>query len=364
MGRRGRNEGSIYQRKDGLWVGQYKVHTVNGGKYKYIYGKRREDVAKRLTRAMADRDSGFVFDSQSLTLGEYLGKWLEAIRGTVTYGTWKQYETVVRLHITPALGTTKLDRLTPLHVQTLYRNKLDSGLSARRVVYVHVTINKALKQAVRWSLIPRNVADAVDPPKLQKTEIRPLSEDQVRILLDTAEGDRLEALYVLAVTTGMRQGELLGLQWKDIDLEAGMLRVRRTVFAGTVSPPKTDKSRRSIKLTRKAVAALRYHRERYPERISEWVFHTGKGTPVSCYNLHNRSWKPLLAKAGLPHTRFHDLRHTAATLLLTKGVHPKIVQEMLGHSSISITLDTYSHVLPDIQEKAVSVMEDVFSDDD
>ncbi len=355
MARRGKNEGSIYQRKDGLWVGQYKVHTLNGSKYKYIYGRDREDVAKRLTRAMADRDSGLVFDCGSLTLSEYLDKWLKAIQGTISVGSWKQYETIVRLHIKPALGKLKLDRVTALHVQTLYREKLDSGLSPRRVIYVHVTLHKALKQAVRWSLIPRNVVDAAEPPKARRKEINPLDQEQVRKLMDAVRGNKLEALYVLAVNTGMRQGELLGLQWKDVDLASGTLRVNRTIFGGVVSPPKTAKSRRSVKLSRSALEALRNH-----QRTGEWVFSTESGKPIDCTNLTKQSWKPLLKEAGLPDKRFHDLRHTCATLLLTKGVHPKVVQELLGHSSISITLDTYSHVLPTMQEKAVAAMDEIF----
>ena len=212
-----------------------------------------------------------------------------------------------------------------------------------------------IKQAVKWTLIPRNIAEYVDPPKVPRKEINPLSEEQVKRLLEAAQGNKLEALYVLAVHTGMRSGELLGLRWKDVDLEGGIVQVRRSVFNGHIEAPKSVKGNRSIKLTRTSIRALREH-----ERTSEWVFCTNVGTTISVHNLHNRSWKPLLLRAELPHTtRFHDLRHTCATLLLIKGVHPKIVQEMHGHSSITITLDTYSHVLPNMQEKAVEAMEDI-----
>jgi integrase len=206
-------------------------------------------------------------------------------------------------------------------------------------------------------LVSRNIADAVEPPKLKKREIEPLEQGQVHRLLEAAKGNRLEALYILAVTTGMRQGELLGLQWRDIDFGSGSLRVNRTVFGGVVSAPKTAKSKRSIRLSRVALDALRNH-----PRRGDWVFCTRSGKTIDCTNLTKQSWKPLLQKAGLPHKRFHDLRHTCATLLLGKGVHPKIVQEMLGHANISITLDTYSHVLPNMQGKAVEAMEDIFSD--
>ena len=221
---------------------------------------------------------------------------------------------------------------------------------------IHATLYKALKQAVKWTLLPRNVVDSVDPPRVPKVEIRPLIEEQVKKLLETAQGDKLEALYVLAITTGMRSGELLGPQLKDLDLPAGIVQVRRTVFNGRIEVPKTAKGNRSIKLTETSIRALREH-----ERTSEWVFCTNAGTTISVHNLHNRSWKPLLVRAALPHnTRFHDLHHTCATLLLSKGVHPKIVQELLGHSSISITLDTYSHVLPNMQGEAVKAMDSLF----
>ena len=323
-GRRGRGEGSIYRRKDGRWVAQYEV----GGKRRYIYGKTRKEVATKLTKAMAERDAGMVFDAGSLRLGDYLDGWLDSIKDTLRRRTWIRHEEVVRLHLKPSLGIMKLDRVNPLQIQSLYRSKLDSGISPRTVQIIHVTLYKALKQAVKWTLLPRNVADSVDPPKVPKKEIKPLSEEQVKRLLKAAQGDKLEALYVLAITTGKCSGELLGLQWKDVDLSARIVQVRRSVFNGQIEAPKSAKGNRSIKLTGTSIRALREH-----ERTSEWVFCTNVGTTIS---VHNRSWKPLLLRAELPRsTRFHDLRHTCATLLLTKGVHPKIVQEMLGHSSIT-----------------------------
>ncbi len=211
--------------------------------------------------------------------------------------------------------------------------------------------------------MPRNVAEAATPPRQTKREIVPLSREQVRALLDAAEGDPLEAFYVLAVTTGMRNGELLALQWQDANLEARTLRVRRSLFNGVVSPPKTAAGNRTIRLSGMAVASLKEHRlAAARERISEWVFSTSKGTPISVHNVHNRSWKPLLRRAGLPATtRMHDLRHTCATLLLSRGVTVKVVSEMLGHASVSITLDTYSHVLPDMQESAARAMDEALS---
>jgi len=358
--RRGKGEGSIYRRRDGLWVGQYKIDTPEGRKTKYLYSRDRKEVARRLAKAIADRDGGLVFDSGSLVLGEYLDSWLNVVKETIMYGSFRRYEAICRLHIKPHLGSVRLNQLSPMQVQGLYKIKLDSGLSPRTVVYIHTTLHKSLQQAVKWSLIPVNVVANVDKPKNRSKEVKPLDEEQVRRLLEAAGGNPLESLYLIAVTTGLRQGELLGLKWSDVDLEGGILKVRRTVYNGVINPPKTKKGKRSVTLTKRAIRSLENH-----PRECEWIFCTKTSTPISCHNLHNRSWKPLLRKAGLPiDTRFHDLRHTAATLLLTKGVHPKIVQEMLGHSSISITLDTYSHVLPNMQEKAVEAMEDIFKDDD
>jgi integrase len=353
--RRGKGEGSIYKRKDGLWVGQYHVDTGLQKKTKYIYGKTRKAVAAKLAKAIADRDTGLFFDSESLRVGQYLDKWLGTVRDTVKDRTLQRHEEVVRLHLKPSFGKVRLDKLTAVQVQSLYLAKLDAGLSPRTVQIIHTTLHKALKQAVTWRLIPNNVARSVDPPQAPRKEIRPLSREQVKSLLAAAKETELYALYVLAVTTGMRQGELLGLKWEDVDLGRGTLQVRRTVFGGQISAPKTSRGKRSIALTRATVRALRGH----PKR-AEWVFSSRVGTPIRCHNLINRCWKPLLAKAGLPlDIRFHDLRHTCATLLLANGVHPKIVQEMLGHSTISITLDTYSHVLPNMQKEAVKAMEDL-----
>jgi integrase len=200
----------------------------------------------------------------------------------------------------------------------------------------------------------------------------------VRRLLEAAHGDRLEALYVLAVTTGMRRGELLGLKWTDVDLENGRLSIRRALTRTddgkyiALTEPKTKGSRRIVKLTRRAVEVLRRHLDRQLAEIEAagdlygdqgLVFTTQAGTPINPSNLRQRSFAPLLKKAGLPHIRFHDLRHTCATLLLSKGVHPKFVQELLGHATIAITLDTYSHVMPGMGDQTARAMESTLEED-
>jgi integrase len=237
--RRGRGEGSVYRRKDGRWVGQYEVN----GKRRYVYGRTRKEVAKKLTKAIAERDAGLFYDCENLTLAEYLDRWLDSIRGALAPRTVRRYEELTRLHVRPVLGKLRLSTLTPLQVQSLYRCKLDEGLSAATVVKIHTTLSKSLKQAVRWRLVPLNVCAAVTPPRIVKPEIRPLDAQQIRALLTAAEGTDLYALWVLLATTGLRIGEALALRWDDVDLNARTLRVNRTVFRGETSQPKTNSGR-------------------------------------------------------------------------------------------------------------------------
>jgi integrase len=204
-----RGQGTITRRKDGRWEARYNVHTADGPKRQVLYGKTRAEVAEKLTKAMVDRYGGLVFDSGTLTVGEYLDRWITgSLPNTVRQSTYVRYEGLVRNHIKPAIGRVKLKALTPTHVRALYREKLEK-LSPRSVNYIHVTLHKALKQAVHDGLVPRNVTDAVKVPQAHREEINPLSLTQVKTLLSAARGDRLEALYVLAVHTGLRQGELL-----------------------------------------------------------------------------------------------------------------------------------------------------------
>ncbi|MEJ7842432.1 MAG: site-specific integrase [Rubrobacter sp.] len=368
MAKRGNGEGNIYQvrnRKTGKkdrWVGVYTARAPTGTKRREVSGKTRTEVAGKLARAIADRDGGLVFDAGKLTVGKYLDRWLaDSVRDTVRLTTYQGYERIVRRHLKPTLGTIKLKSLTPTHVRGLYRERLDSGLAPRMVQLVHTTLHKALKQAVMDGLIPRNATEAVKAPKVGRKEITPLSAEQTKGLLQAAGDakDRFETLYAVAVGTGMRQGELLGLKWEDVDIERGVLQVRRTLSTANgkgfaFGEPKTARSRRSIKLPALALAALKRHRTaQLEERMQlaglwqdhDLVFANRKGNPVSRQDLITRSFKPLLRRARLPDVRFHDLRHTCATILLRAGKHPKYVQELLGHATISITLDTYSHVI-------------------
>jgi integrase len=374
--KRGNNEGSISHRKDGRWEARYTIHTVEGPKRKVLYGKTRADVAAKLTKAMADRDSGIIFDSGGTNVGDYLDRWMnDVVRGTVRESTYSRDKYLVTNHIKPALGRLKLTNLNALHLQGFYRDRLDSGLSGSTVQKMHHVLHKALAQAVKWYLIPRSPADSVKAPRPTAKEMHPLSAAEARLLLTTAQGDRLEALYELAIQTGMRQGELLGLKWEDVDLDRQTVRVRWTLTrkgsdtGGSYGfgAPKTKMSRRTVRLTGRTVDALRGHRARQAKeklRVGALyqdrglVFAGERGGIINPSNLRNRSFKPLLAKADLPSITFHDLRHTCASLLFQRNIHPKFVQELLGHASVAITLDTYSHMLPGMGGEAADAMDE------
>ncbi len=373
--KRGNNEGSIYENvRNGKKVGYrgaYTVHTAEGVKRRYVSGKTREEVRLKLAKVMADRDGGLVFDAGNLTVGDYLDRWLsDSVKGMVRASTYERHEGIVRTHLKPTLGRIKVKNLTLTHVRGLHREKLDSGLAPATVRKVHSTLHKALSQAVSDGLIPRNAA-AVKAPRPDPEEIHPLSAEEANALLKASRDERFEALYVLAITTGLRRGELLGLRWRDVDLESGVLRVGRALIREggryRLGETKTKRGHRSIRLTSFAVRTLGAHRKRQLEermRLAglhedhDLVFATQKGTPLNPENVVKRSFKPLLKRAGLPEIRFHDLRHTCATLLLGRGVHPKLVQELLGHATIAMTLDTYSHFLPSMGDQTARAMED------
>ena len=273
------------------------------------------------------------------------------------------------------MGRLKLKKLAPAHLAGYYQRRLAEGAAPASVNKEHVTLHKALDQAVKWRMVPRNAAEVVKAPRpTPREEMRTLSAEEARRLLEAARGDRLEALYVLALTTGMRQGELLALKWRDVDLENATLVVLCTITlsGGRIlrGEPKTRKSRRTIRQSEASVRALRGHLDRQVgeiERLGDLykdqglVFASEVGSVMSPTNLRRRSFAPLLKRAGLPRVRFHDLRHTCATLLFGRNVHPKYVQELLGHSNVGITLDTYSHVIPGMGDQTARVMEDLLS---
>ena len=362
-------EGTYKKRKDGRWEAQYTIHTPSGTKRKSVYGRTKEEVAMKLRKAIADSEGGLVFDAEGLTVAEYLRHWLEgSVKGSVWHTTYRDYAGHVKNHIAPELGRLKLVKLTATHVQALYRKKLDSGLAPRTVQYIHATLHKALDQAVKWRLIPYNVSDAVTKPHQERSERDALTLRQVLDFFEAAKGDRFEALYVLAVFTGMRPGEMLALHWSDLVLDnpEPVARVRRSLSKyddgrPVIKSTKTEKGR-AIALLPQVIEALQIHRKRQAEqrlkysgfwRDEDLVFPSKTGGSMSWGNLVRRNLKPLMRAAGLPDgTRPYDLRHTFATLMLEQGENPKVVQEVLGHSRITHTMDTYSHVSPNIQKEA------------
>ena len=285
--------------------------------------------------------------------------------GSVWYTTYKDHERNVRLHLKPAIGRVLLKDLTRMHVQRLLNAKSKEGYSPRTVRYVHTSLSKALTQAVDWDLVPKNVASRVKLPKRKRKKRETLSAENVGAFFAAASKDRFAALYVLAVTSGLRPGELLALKWEDVDLEAGALSVRRSVSEDERGPviregTKTSGGRR-LELLPVAVEALKKHRFRQNEERLRYrglwteldlVFPSTTGTIMRRNNLHRRSYKPLLKRAGLPDIRLYDLRHTFATLMFENREQLKLVSEMLGHVSVKQTADTYTHVSPTMHREA------------
>ena len=304
----------------------------------------------------------------------YLDQWLEEVaRPRLRPLTYSGYRVNVR-HIKQTLGSHELSELTPLHVQELINTKLAEGLSGKTVAYVRQVLRTALRDAQRWELVPRNVVDMVPAPRVERPEIQPLEPEEVARLLKAAHGRRLEALYLVTLALGLRQGEVLGLQWSDLDSERGWLRVRRQLQRGPAGtrlvPPKSKQARRSLDLPPTVLQALRLHSLRQDAERDDagecWqqtdlVFTTRTGGPLSARWLI-RDFQRLLAAAGLRHLRFHDLRHSCATLLLVGGVSPRVVMEILGHSEIRLTMETYSHVIPPLRRDAAERMEAVLID--
>jgi integrase len=375
--RRGRGEGSIYRRgDDGRWVGA----IARDGRRWTVTGETRQEAQRKLTALLREIEQGGAVGDSRQTVAQYWTSWLETVKATSQYGArgpWANHEPYARLHILPRIGMVRLAKLTPQHLQEFYAALLnEAGLASTTVHHIHTSVHKALDAAVRLGLVTRNVSEYVDVPRNRHFEIKPLTREQARTFLAMAAGERLEALYVVALATGMRQGELLALHWSDVDFEEGAIYVRWNVRyrdgALHFKPPKTRKSRRRIALAPQTLDALRAHRTRQlaerlkagnvwqsgsqGEQWNELVFCNEIGGPYIPSSAVRSTFTRMLRRGGLPTIRFHDLRHTCATLALSARVNPKVVSEMLGHSNIGITLDIYSHVLPDMQQDAVAVM--------
>jgi integrase len=347
-------------------------------KQKWHSGFRtKRDADKALTDILSRLDQGAYVEPTKQTLSTFFEEqWFPATESTLRPSTFATYKTIVRKHLLPRLGSLPLQALTAARLNALYADLLKSGrkdgkggLSSSSVRYLHAVIRKALSDAVRWNLLMRNVADAADPPRATRTQMKTWSAREVRRFLDHVKDDRLSAAYVLAATTGMRRGEVLGLRWQDLDLDAGRASIAQTLivvggYEVRYSEPKTARGRRMVALDPQTVTTLKEHRERQMlERSlmgdaytdSDLVFPREDGSVLHPDGFSDAFWRHTKA-AKLPRIRFHDLRHTHATLALAAGVHPKVVSERLGHASITITLDTYSHAIPAMQETAASLV--------
>lgn len=364
MGRRGHGEGSIYRRKDGRWAASI---TLENHRRKTFYGKTRKEVQEKLNAALHEQKQGTLATGKQQTLASYLKHWLEEVhRPTIRLSSYDKYRKLLVRHILPELGHLQVQKLGAQQVQALYSRKLKEGLAPSTIHVIHAILHKALENAVRWGLVARNICDLVSPPHQEYQEIQPLTLKQAKQLLEHARGHRLEVLLTLAITTGMRRGELIGLRWNDINFEDQSLSIHRTVdrisgYGYVESEPKTARSRRRIMLPSFVVLALQEQRTRQADarlkaneawQENDLVFSNNHGGFLHPTHMYI-AFQKLLKDAGLPPMRFHDLRHSAATILVAMGINIKIVQELLGHSSAALTLNVYGHVFPTLQREAM-----------
>jgi integrase len=379
MARRGPNEGTIRLRRDGRWEARVVVTELDGRRLRRsLLGRDRATVRAKLRDALAAEPRADTRPSpiSQQTLGEYLEVWLrDTIAPSRRPSTHASYASMVHVHLIPGLGSSRLPELTAADVQAMLNAKSAAGLAPRSVAYQRAVLRQALAHAERWGLVERNVARLTVPPRQVRHEVQPFTPDQARTFLAAIEGDRHEALYLVALAVGLRQGELLGLTWADVELDAGALTVRHALqrVHGRMAlvEPKSRTSRRRVALPAIVVAGLRAHRTRQAAKVAaagpRWqgnawdlVFTTTIGTPLDGITV-TRRFQALLARVGLPHQRFHDLRHACASLLLAQGVAPRVVMETLGHSQISLTLDTYSHVIPELGRAAATRMDELLA---
>ncbi len=360
MGRRGRGEGSIYQDASGRWRGYVELGYINGRRRrKYLSGATRREVAAAIRAATDARDAGtLTVGERTPTVSQWLTTWVDTIAAAkVRPSTLATYRGYIVNRINPEIGHHRLDRLQPEHLEAFYRDQLAGGLSGTTVLHMHRIISRALKIAHRRGRVARNVATLVDAPQPN------------RRIPAAAVDERNAARWSVALSLGLRQGEALGLQWSTIDLERGTLAVKQALQRKrggglTLAPPKSNAGRRTILLPAPLITQLREHRAaQNRERLAagsmwqdlDFVFTTPRGTPLDPRNDH-RAWHELLEKAGVRRARLHDARHTAATLLLAQGVPARVAMQILGHSQITLTLGTYSHVVPELAQDAADRM--------
>lgn len=369
--------GHVRKRGNKWAVVVYLGYDEQGKKrYKWYGGFDTKREAERFLSSTVEQiHDGSYVEPTKQTVESFLREWLADKQTKVRPGTFRSYAWLVEHHIMPRIGRLELAKLRPSHLQKLYTDMQsgDEPVSKRSVLHAHRILHQALERAVKWGYLPRNVADAVEPPRPPRQEMRVWTAEELASFLQAARRSRYYVAFVLLSSTGMRVGEVLALRWEDVDLQAGLARVVRTYsYTGKgyrIEEPKTESGRRSIALPPAVVDLLRRHKtEQAAHRLmvgSAWedndlVVCTAFGKPILQHNLR-MAFHRIIERSGLPRIRLHDLRHTHATLLLQRGVHPKVVQERIGHSDITLTLNTYSHVVPGLQEAAALSIDDLFS---
>lgn len=359
--RRARGEGSLYKRDDGLWVGQLYLPT---GKKKVKYGKTQKEVRDWLLEQKEAVSKGIYVDGKDLTLEAFLGQYMTSAANNLRPKTIDSYNYLIQNHILPELGNIKLSQLRPDQIQNFYNGKINAGLSKRTVQYMHAVLHRSLNQALRWGLVFRNVADLVDPPVPKKTTPVVFTVDQTRQFMEKIKGHRWEMIYLIAIGGGLREGEILGLYPSDITVERGVVHISKAIqyLKGrglVLTEPKTDSGKRMVSLPEFVLQPLKAYLDSLKANQT-FLFETANNTPVSPRNLL-RHYHSILQEMGLPIMPFHNLRHLSASLALKAGVNPKTVQQRLGHSTISLTLDTYSHLLPGVEEEAAQKIDGIIS---
>jgi integrase len=357
MNRRPKGEGALFTDSRGYWVAEV---TLPSGEKKRKYSKYQKEVKDWLREQRNAIAAGNWIEKEKVTYGDFLTRYMDEVaRHSLRPTTFQSYMSLITHHIIPELGKIRLTTLRPDHLQKLYSQRLESGLSKRTVQFIHSIIHKSLDAALKQGLVSRNVSDLVESPKVTKKTPLSWSAEQVKRFLLVIQDHKYEAIYTLAIATGMREGEILALHWEDI--QSGILSVKRSlqVVRGVgmvIAEPKSDSSKRSINLPNYTSTALLKHQAN-TGKVQGLVFTTSSGKPISPRNLV-RDFKALLVKHQLPDIRFHDLRHTCATLHISiLKTHPRVVQSLLGHSSWNLTMDTYSHIMPSIQEDAAENMD-------
>ena len=365
-----RKVGQIIARGDGRWLIRVYLgrdHETNKRNYhnRTIHGPMREAQAY-LTRKLRERDLGRDLEGAKITLNEYLYRWLEtAVRPRVRAKTFQDYQGMLRRYVLPILGERVLGGMRPLDLQNIYHQMSERGLSARTIRYTQVVMKSAMQQAVRWRLLLENPVDGLKVPQQPRNEMRALTVDQARTLLKVTQGTKYGPVLAVALTTGMRPSEYLGLKWQDIDWTRQTVSIVRSIRRlngkWCFSDTKRSRSRRPIKLQSWIVGLLRDQQAKasahdlYPE-AHDLVFRTPSGQPINADYLA-KHFRSMLDLAGVSRMRLYDLRHSAATIALAAGVSPKVVSEQLGHASTAFTLDTYAHVLPHMQDEAAARVE-------